>query len=215
MVNITYIYHSCFVVSTDDCLLVYDYWHDPENLLPAFLDEAEREEKAVYFVVSHFHEDHYNPIVAEWCEQRKGDGWYLLPSYDTVKRRKIDKSLPFAVLRFGETVETPYFKLKSYRSTDVGVCTVATLNDGTTVCHAGDCNNWYFPSSSAAASDRVKVSPEEMEKLFLSIVRDIAADYPRLNHLMFPVDHRLGQQMLRGLFQFLQRIDVAEVHPMH
>ena len=212
-----YIHHSCFVYSDTDLLIVYDYWRDPEGLLPKFLEEAEREEKAVYFIVSHFHEDHFNPDIVRWCEERKEERWMLLPSYDTVRRRRIDKTLPYAILRFGESVQTPHFTLRSYRSTDVGVSTVVTLNDGTTLFHAGDCNNWYFPlpSDGEDMASHVKVTPDQMEKLFLSILRDIRADHPCLDHAMFPVDPRLGQEMLRGPLQFLKAIQVHHFHPMH
>lgn len=207
-----YIYHSCFAAEEEDCLIVYDYWRDPDGRLQGLLNAAA--DKEVYFVVSHFHEDHYNPALVEWCSNNPH--WHLLPSYDTVRRRRIDKTLPLAVLRFGEEVETPYFRLKAYRSTDVGVCTVARLRDGTTLFHAGDCNNWYFhPSADAEDSDRVKVTPDQMEKLFLSILREIKQDYPEIDHAMFPVDPRLGQEMLRGPLQLMKAIRVGHLHPMH
>ncbi|MBQ9865319.1 MAG: MBL fold metallo-hydrolase [Bacteroidales bacterium] len=215
--HLHYIYHSCFVLSEEDFLIVYDYWCDPDTLLPKFLDETEREQKAVYFIVSHFHEDHFNPVIVEWCKAHASEDWHLLPSYDTVRRRRIDKNLPLAVLRFGESVQTPHFTLQAYRSTDVGVSTVATLRDGTTVFHAGDCNNWRFPLSEkdGEMASHVKVTDEQMEKLFLSIVRDIRKDHPRLDHAMFPVDPRLGQEMLRGPLQFLKAVEVRHFHPMH
>lgn len=203
-----YIYHSCFVWEDADFLLVYDYWKDPEGRLRALLDGAG--ERAVYFVVSHFHEDHFNPDVAEWCAAH--DRWHLLPSYDTAKRRRIAPELPLAVLRFGEQVSTPHFRLRAYRSTDVGVCTVAELADGTTLFHAGDCNNWYFDNG---GHGRLKVPAEQMEKLYLSILRDIRKDHPRLDHAMFPVDPRLGQEMLRGALQLMRAVEVGHFHPMH
>ena len=166
--------------------------------------------------MSHFHEDHFNPDIVQWCETRRDEGWHLLPSYDTVRRRRIDKSLPLAILRFGESVETPHFTLQAYHSTDVGVSTVVTLRDGTTLFHAGDCNNWYFlEDGEEDMASRVKITTEQMEKLFLSILRDIRADHPTLDHAMFPVDPRLGQEMLRGPLQFLKAIQVRHFHPMH
>ena len=211
--TLEYIFHSCFAVVEADYLLVYDYWQDPEGRLQGLLDEALAQEKEVYFVVSHFHEDHYNPQLPEWCQEH--DGWHLLPSYDTAKRRRIGASIPLAVLRFGDKVETPYFTLHVYRSTDVGVSTVAVLRDGTTLYHAGDNNNWYFPSQANPDADRVKVTPDLMEKLFLSIIRDIKHDFPQLDHAMTPVDSRLGQEMLRGTLQLLNKIEVKQLHPMH
>lgn len=212
--TLEYIYHSCFAIVEDDLLLVYDYWRDPDGRLRHLLDDAEQSGKSVYFVISHFHEDHFNPDVVRWCAERPDGLWHLLPSYDTVKRRHIDPNLPLAVLRFGEEVSTPHFRLQAYRSTDVGVSTVVTLRDGTTVFHAGDCNNWYFPAS-ADHDGRVKVTPDQMEKLYLSILRDIRADHPRLDHALFPIDPRLGQEMLRGVLQFLHAIPTDHLHPMH
>lgn len=207
-----YIHHSCFVAEEETCLLVFDYWKDPQGQLRALLDHADG--KDVYFIVSHFHQDHYNPDIPSLCAARAH--WHLLPSYDTVRRRRIDKSLPLAVLRPGESVETPHFRLDAYRSTDVGVCTVVTMPDGTTLFHAGDCNNWRFPPSSDPTDiDRVKVTFDQMEKLFLSILRDIRLAHPAIDHAMFPVDPRLGQEMLRGPFQLLDAIKVSHLHPMH
>ena len=212
MLHIEYIHHSCFAVRGEGFLLVYDWWRDPTGRLGALLRAAGEANLDVYFVVSHFHEDHFNPEVVALCAGRPG--WHLLPSYDTVRRRHIDKTLPLAVLRFGEEVATPHFRLKAYRSTDVGVSTVVELSDGTTLYHAGDNNNWYFPGGGKDAG-RVKVTPDQMEKLYLSILRDIRQDYPRIDHAFLPVDPRLGQEMLRGPQQLLKAIAVGHVHPMH
>lgn len=217
MTRIEYIYHSCFAVVGETCLIVYDYWRDPSGRLHELLGECD--DKPVYFIVSHFHEDHFSPEVVVQCQRHPQ--WHLLPSYDTVRRRHIDKALPLAVLRFGEEVVTPHFRLKVYRSTDVGVSTVVELPDDVegrmlTLYHAGDNNNWYFPERQRHEdASRVKVSREEMEKLFLSILRDIRRDYPHLDHAFFPVDPRLGQEMLRGPKQLLKTIDVGHLHPMH
>ena len=218
MIHIDYIYHSCFAVRNGECMIVYDYWRDPSGLLHDLLRQWES--GPVYFVISHFHEDHFSPEVVELCQSHPE--WHLLPSYDTVRRRHIDKALPLAVLRFGEEVVTSHFRLKVYRSTDVGVSTVVELPDGMdggralTLYHAGDNNNWYFPEEQTHEdASRVKVSRDEMEKLFLSVLRDIKRDYPHIDHAFIPVDPRLGQEMLRGPLQLLKAIDVSHLHPMH
>ena len=90
-----YIYHSCFALEETDFLIVYDYWKDRNDLLGALLERYR--DKDVYFIISHFHEDHYNPDIPAWCAQN--GRWHILPSYDTVRRRRIDKELPLAVLR--------------------------------------------------------------------------------------------------------------------
>lgn len=211
--KLEYIHHSCFAVVEADFVIVYDYWKDPDARLTRLLKEAEGEGKAVYFVTSHFHEDHYSSEIPQWCEAH--ERWHYLPSYDTFRRRHVAKELPLAVLRFGDVVETPHFTLHAYHSTDVGVSTVTELKDGTTLYHAGDNNNWYFPSEDLPDSARVRVAADQMEKLYLSTLREIKAEYPRLDHAMLPVDDRLGQEMVRGLLQFVEAIKVKHVHPMH
>lgn len=172
--SLTYIYHSCFALHEQDFLVVYDYWQDPLGKLQGLLGKASKEGKDVYFVVSHFHTDHYNPEIPQWC--REHASWHLLPSYDTVRRRRIDKDLPLAILRSGDVVETPHFVLHAYHSTDVGVSTVVQLHNGSTFYHAGDNNNWYFADADSPDADRVKVSLTQMEKLYLSTLNEIKKD---------------------------------------
>lgn len=209
--DLVYIHHSCYALVDECFMLVFDYWQDPDGKLQHLLSQAG--EKAVYFVTSHFHQDHYNADIVEWCQQHAG--WQLLPSYDTIRRRRIPKELPLAELRPGVKVETPHFTLHAYHSTDVGVCTVTVLKDGTTLYHAGDNNNWYFPTEDLPSSALVRITPDEMEKLYLSTLREIRQDFAVLDHAMIPVDDRLGQEMLRGPLQLLRAFEVKHVHPMH
>ena len=82
--NITYIFHSCFALETESALVVYDYWRDNDSgTLHKKIEE--RGEKVLYFIVSHFHEDHYNEEILNYADAR------LLVSYDTQKRRRIEK----------------------------------------------------------------------------------------------------------------------------
>lgn len=211
--QLTYIHHSCFAAESDDFVIVYDYWTDPEGRLARMLEQTLVQGKEVYFIISHFHTDHYNAEIPTWCTEH--EHWHLLPSYDTIRRRRIDKSLPLAELRPGTVVKTPHFTLHAYHSTDVGISSVTQLTDGTTLYHAGDNNNWYFPTSDLPASTKVRISPDDMEKLYLSTLREIKADFPKLDHAMLPVDHRLRQEMMRGPLQFLKAIEVKHLHPMH
>ena len=38
--KLTYIFHSCFVVETQSCVLVFDYWMDPADCLPEILSKG-------------------------------------------------------------------------------------------------------------------------------------------------------------------------------
>lgn len=202
--EIHFIAHSCFAVVTDQALIVYDYCKDSDNhILQQLLDVCH---KQVYFVVSHFHEDHYNPDILNV------EGARLLLSYDTVRRRRVNHDLTTAILRPGDIYEDENLTLHAYNSTDVGISTVTTLPNGTTIYHAGDNNNWYFADN---PEEHIKTSLSEMEGLFISILRDISSNYPTIDHAMFPVDPRLGTNILRGPFQWLWHVKTKHFYPMH
>lgn len=230
--TIEYIFHSCFVVESQCAVVVYDYWRDrADGRLHRLLAATE---KQVYFVVSHFHPDHYSPAILRWQQGSEAapDGKavfvlrkapiYLL-SYDVVKRRHVDAALVAAVLRPGHGYADGNLSLQAYRSTDIGVSTCATfhheplagLGDGPTVFHCGDLNNWYFPADGSDDEAHLKVSTAQMEGLFLAVVRELQVAHPVMDCLMFPLDPRLGNGMLRGAAQWLSKIAVRHFYPMH
>lgn len=207
--TLKYIYHSCFIAEDDNAILVFDYWKDtPDELLGRTLL---RTQKQIYFIVSHFHEDHYNESILKWRNTNGKDPIYLI-SYDTVKRRHIDKKQPAAILHPGEHYEDNFVKLQAYRSTDVGISILVTLNDGTTLFHTGDLNNWYFPED---YSEHIKITADEMEGMYLSIIKNIYTDIKEIDHVMFPVDPRLGKEAMRGPIQWLSKIETKHFYPMH
>lgn len=235
--TIRYLFHSCFVAESSDTIVVIDYWHDRDDgRLHHLLEETS---KQVYFVVSHFHPDHYNPQILR-CKLPVDDNdhaacnhesankkrlyfrlrrkpLYLL-SYDVVKRRRIFPALPAAVLRPGHHYEDDNLELHAYRSTDIGISMALRLKadeQGETLFHCGDLNNWYF-SEEGEGPEHLKVSLQQMEGLFLSVVRELEKVYPDgLQHLCFPVDPRLGKDMLRGATQWLYEIPANNFYPMH
>lgn len=199
--QITHIHHSCFVAEDDRALLVFDYWQDPYNKLHAILNDTHKE---VYFIVSHFHDDHFNPEILTL------PGKHII-SYDTKKRRRIADDQATAVMRPDETYDDGTLKIEAFKSTDVGLCYLATLPNGETVFHAGDYNNWYFERG----DEHLKVSAHEMEGLYLSILKKIKASSPHIDHVMFPVDPRLEEHTIRGTRQWLKAIDTTHLYPMH
>ena len=204
MLLVKYIYHSCYAVETDTALVVFDYSKDNSaGELHRMI--ATRGDRELYFVVSHFHEDHYNSEILDIEDAR------LLVSYDTQKRRRIPKTQPTAILRPGDVYEDANLRLNALRSTDVGVSSLVTLADGTTVYHAGDNNNWYFVEE----GDNIRCSLDEMEGMFLSNLREVRAITKKVDYVMFPVDPRLGSEMLRGVCQWLQQIKTGYFYPMH
>ena len=66
--TLTYIFHSGFVLETEQSILIFDYWLDPGNVVPPFLQK----DKPVSVFSSHFHEDHFNREILTWKEQCNG-----------------------------------------------------------------------------------------------------------------------------------------------
>ncbi len=60
--NITYIYHSSFLIETSTCYYLFDYFRKRlPNLDP---------EKPIFVFASHFHQDHYNKKVFDLLKQQ-------------------------------------------------------------------------------------------------------------------------------------------------
>ena len=64
MIRLTYLFHSGFVLETDHCVLVFDYWMDPAQKMERFI--GPQNQKPVYVFVSHFHEDHFTKKIFTW-----------------------------------------------------------------------------------------------------------------------------------------------------
>lgn len=200
MLTIHHIHHSCFAVESERALLVFDYWQDPAATLHQLLQTTT---KTVYFFVSHFHEDHYNPEILNLAGKK-------IVSYDTKKRRRIADEQVNATLRPDEHYDDGLISATAFKSTDVGLCYLVSI-DGATIFHAGDYNNWYFERG----DEHLKVSAREMEGLYLSILRKIKLATPAIDHVMFPIDPRLEEHTLRGIRQWLSTIPTTNLYPMH
>ena len=83
--KLSYIFHSGFVLETEQSILLFDYWMDPSGVMDGVL----RSEKPMYVFSSHFHEDHFTKEIFEWKKQRK-DITYIL-SKDIYKHRRANK----------------------------------------------------------------------------------------------------------------------------
>ena len=55
--KITYINHSGFLIETKDCYYIFDYYKGE-------LPQLEKEKEVIVFC-SHFHKDHFNPVIFE------------------------------------------------------------------------------------------------------------------------------------------------------
>lgn len=205
MTEVTYLDHSGFAITTDDAILVFDYYRDPSHALHKLLNR--NPEKPVTFFASHRHPDHYNPGIFEIAQNHRRT--YILSN--DIPAEKIPTRLNVQGMSPGDIVENVpgCRRIKAYGSTDVGLSFFVTTTDGTTIFHAGDLNLWHWKDQ---YTDRQIVRASQK---FDTVLHSIADEVAEIDICMFPVDPRQGTDFAEGAHRFLQVIDVKNFFPMH
>ena len=175
--KVTYIHHSAVSVETEHSILLFDYF---KGELPDF-DPG----KPLFVFASHFHEDHYSPVIFERFREREGVAYIL--SNDIKGRRIPKEALPLIhFVKPGQTLELGELKIQTYKSTDEG-CAFWVSLEGLELYHAGDLNNWWWEGEDKAWNHNMAANyRREVEK--------IAADHPEGADAAFiPLDPRQEQ----------------------
>lgn len=201
--KLTYVYHSGYVIDNGKYMLVIDYWKDSkegfvERLLQAFSGR-------IYVLCSHWHPDHFNPVVMEW-KKRCPDIRYIF-SKDILEQGFVSSDDASFLIK-GDVWEDENIRIQAFGSTDVGSSFLIDLDDKK-IFHAGDLNNWHWDEES---------TPEEAqasERLYLRELNTLANVVKHLDLAMFPVDARLGKNYMRGAEQFVDKIHTDVFAPMH
>ena len=217
--TLTYIFHSGFVLETEQSILVFDYWMDPSGVMDGVL----RSEKPMYVFSSHFHEDHFTKEIFEWKKLREGITYIL--SKDIYKHRRASKEDADVWLAKGGTWSDDTISVWALGSTDSGVSWIVETEDKAAIkreqsqaCldsaerkqsrpkvkrifHAGDLNNWY-----------AKFLSDDNPDHELKDIRKVADSF---DVVMFPIDGRVGNGYTLGGRQFIERFKVGLFVPMH
>lgn len=204
--KIRYIYHSCFLIETNNSFLLFDYFKYKSDKTDfdflKLLSDIFASPKALYIFSSHSHQDHFNYEVLTWIN-KKPNTYYILSS-DIKIFNRVDN---LYIVRQGDEITLNELKLNNFGSTDEGVSFMINI-DGLNLFHAGDLNWWKW------ADD----TPEEertMEDNFKSIVADIASHGVRIDAAFFPVDRRLESNYLCGGKYFIEQLKPKLFIPMH
>lgn len=215
MFQLTYIFHSCFALETDNCILVFDYWLDPCNVMNRFIATKKR----VYAFASHFHEDHFTRDIFKWRED--GINVIYILSKDILKHRRANKEDADVWLAKGGTWEDENIKVTATGSNDSGVSWIVQVG-GKLIFHAGDLCNWYARFlSDEKVPDKIiseefkEINPIAEEKRFIGELKDVKKITNRFDIVMFPVDGRIGNGYTLGARQFIERFNVKLFIPMH
>lgn len=214
--NLTYIFHSGFVLESDHAVIIFDYWLDPACVLPHFLQK----QKPLYVLSSHFHEDHFSRHIFEWKNSRP-DITYIL-SKDILRRHRAQKEDAQVWLAKGGSWEDGVVRIMATGSNDSGVSWILEI-EGKRVFHAGDLNNWYAKFLMEGEGGPtifshemgMGVNPWHEEKKYLGELKDIRKMAHSFDVVMFPVDGRIGNGYTRGARQFIDQFHVGLFVPMH
>ncbi|MCB8815201.1 MBL fold metallo-hydrolase [Desulfosporosinus shakirovi] len=192
-IKIKYLYHSGFLVETNNNLLIFDYYQGPVESL------VRESPKNIFIFSSHSHPDHFNPVILEW-QKNKPDIQYIF-SYDINiphKNKNINFLSPYEKLEIGN------LKIKAYNSTDLGI-SFLVQDEEIRLFHAGDLNWWYWIDTPAEMMKAEKDFKEEVQKIKGETI-DIA---------FFPVDPRLRENYSAGAEYFIQELAPQIFIPMH
>ena len=216
--TLTYIFHSGFVLETEQSILVFDYWMDPSGVMDGVLRSEKLREGITYIL-----------------------------SKDIYKHRRANKEDADVWLAKGGTWSDDTISVWALGSTDSGVSWIVETEDKAAIkrvqsqaCmdsaereqarpkvkrifHAGDLNNWYakFLTDDNPDQERYSFEMEEVfnpiahEKQFLGELKDIRKVADSFDVVMFPIDGRVGNGYTLGARQFIERFKVGLFVPMH
>lgn len=189
-IKVKYLYHSGFLVETQNHIFIFDYYRGDITL----------GDKSSFVFSSHSHPDHYNSQIFRWQDQ-KPDIKYIL-SKDIVLRQKrgnVHMISPY------EEIQVDDIKIKAFGSTDAGV-SFLVISPDISLFHAGDLNWWYW----------WRDIPEEIvkaEEMFKAEIARIKGE--TIDIAFFPVDPRLEHNYCVGADYFIQEVAPKVLIPMH
>lgn len=199
--NVTYIHHSGFLIETESCYYLIDYF---QGSIPA-LDPG----KPVLVLASHKHHDHYQKSVFSMLKDMKMQHIYAVLSQDIPAGAR-PEDVPCIRVSAGKRYELPQGQeLVTFRSTDLGVAFL--VRDGKELFyHAGDLNDWVWVEESAEYNFKMTVDYRKQIDLLASEL-----DGCPLTAAFVVLDPRQEQDYDRGMLYFLRHVPCDCVYPMH
>ena len=194
--QVTYINHSGFLVESETCYYIFDYY---KGELPK-LDK----DKEVIVFCSHFHQDHFNPQIFEILNDM-GMNYQAVLAKD-INKRKYPVGVKITTAYHDKTyILDNGTQVSTLLSTDSGVAFVVKTKDSI-IYHAGDLNDWYWEGEPDADNRQMTSRYRaEIDKL-QGIHFDVA---------FVPLDPRQEDHYADGMIYFLENVECEAVFPMH
>lgn len=198
-----FIHHSSYLFVGSECLLLFDYY-GKGDILP-LLDKLPK--YPLYLFCSHSHADHYHPMVHTYFVKHPEQVHFI---FHQELRERVPHEYHDEVIfvQTGEEIVVDGLKVLALGSTDEGG-SFFIHEHGYQLFHAGDLNYWHW--NEEASPYYIQLYEEAWQRELALAQKHIAS----LDLLMFPTDLRLGKDFLKGLEQFLSKIPVKKLAPMH
>lgn len=202
----TYLYHSGFLVETNDCYYLFDYY---KGDIPKF-DTT----KPILVFASHSHQDHYNPEVFKLLKEQGMEHITAVLSKDIQTKNYpecLDNSDIIRVT-FHTQYELPCnTTLNTLHSTDKGVAFIIKCNDGV-IYHAGDLNDWVWEGETEQYNRQMTGSYRHEINL---LQKHLLETNENVDIAFIPLDSRQEKDYANGMLYFLKKIAVENIYPMH
>lgn len=195
---VTYIKHSCFMVETAECYLLFDYYGG-EVPLPA-LDPA----KPLLLFNSHAHRDHFSREIFALRDRYPSAVFVLsadIPVPSTVQPFTCPM-LPHEHRLVQLAGGRAAVSIDTLRSNDEGVAFIVQLG-GLSIYHAGDLNNWWWDGD---------VEDQKLADIYHEELERIRGQHFTLAFI--PLDPRL-KGWWKGIEDFMHYADTDAIFPMH
>lgn len=196
--NITYLFHSGFLIETGECYYIFDYW---KGSLPA-LDTS----KPVFVFASHSHADHYNPEIFTLLRALGMRQIIAVLAKDIPQKRWPELLQPVVKAFHSMEYDLPFHThIQTLLSTDSGVAYFVTCPEGN-IFHAGDLNEWNSP-------DTPEQERRQMTGSYRAAINKLKGK--AIDIAFLPLDPRLKECYADGFLYFLKNMNVKQVFPMH
>lgn len=197
--NITFLYHSSFLVELSGCTLLFDWYGGP-------VPDYDRS-KPLYVFASHHHGDHYAPEI--FAQLGMDNVWYVLANCIRLSAKRkaalgIDESHVFR-LAAGRHLSLGGLDIQTYRSTDAGVAFLVEV-EGKTIFHAGDLHWWHWAEEDAAWN-------QAMERDFKKECAKLQGKPVDVG--FFVLDPRQEGEFWWGFDWWMRTMEVKHAFPMH
>ena len=188
VMKITYINHSGFLIETKDCYYIFDYYKGELPLLD--------KKKEVIVFCSHFHEDHFNPVIFEILDDMSMTYQAILAK--DIRKRKHLSDMKITYVYHDQTYNLDNgTQVDTLLSNDSGVAFIVKTKEGT-IYHAGDLNDWYWDGEPKADNQR-------LTSAYRAEIRKIKGMH--FDAAFVPLDPRQGNHYADGILYFLKNVD--------